>query len=216
MGWLKAIFGVLVGAFIGALIGGMEGWARMIAASVFGGLALLTLLIMGIYKGCMILWPGRGDWYAASSYLYELPPNDPQRAIDKNRREQWHSSDPQEEDAWFEVDMGKPRMIASIEFLADDSDVEKPAKWRMMFYGKGRRTLSHKDGDGFIYVEGNDIPNNTQYFRAQIKETAQDMPAGSNYAKRNLTTKVYWTISFIRIQEHRFSICGKRFCIHEV
>lgn len=60
----------------------------MITASVFGGLALLTLLIMGIYKGCMILWPGRGDWYAASSYLYELPPNDPQRAIDKIRIEE--------------------------------------------------------------------------------------------------------------------------------
>ena len=42
MGWLKAIFGVLVGAFIGALIQGMEGWARMIAVSVLGGFTLLT------------------------------------------------------------------------------------------------------------------------------------------------------------------------------
>ena len=58
---MKAIFGVLADALIGALIQGMEGWARTATASMLGGLASPTLLIMRMYKGCMILWPRRGD-----------------------------------------------------------------------------------------------------------------------------------------------------------
>jgi len=163
MKYLQAITGVLVGAFIGALIEGMEGWTKMITAIIFWGLALICLILMGLIELSKILWPGRDNWYALSSYPYEFPPDDPQGAINKNRSEQWRSCDPQEENAWFEVDMGKKRMISRIEFIPDDSDIEKPKKWRMMFYGeddnKQRQTLSPNDGEYNISVQSRDIPN---------------------------------------------------------
>ena len=175
---------------------------------------------MGLIKLSEKIWPSRGDWYATSSYPYELPPNNPQRAIDRNRREHWRSSDPQEEGAWFEVDMGKPRTIANIKFFADDHNIEKPKKWRMFFYrednNKLKHTLGHKDGEYDIIVTSRDIPNPIQWFRVVIQEVAEEMLANSNYAKRNLTTKVYWTISFIRLKEYKFNICRKRFWEHEL
>lgn len=220
MKYLQAITGVLVGAFIGALIEGMEGWTKMITAIIFGGLALICLILMGLIKLSKILWPGRDNWYALSSYPYEFPPGDPQRAINKNRSEQWRSCDPQEENAWFEVDMIKKRMISRIEFIPDDSDIEKPEKWRMMFYGeddnKQRQTLSHNDGEYNISVQSRDIPNRIRWFRVEIKEVAEDMPVNSNYSKRNCTTKVHWTISLVKLWEYRFSIFGRKFCEHEL
>lgn len=187
-----------------------------IAFALAGFFALVSLITWQSKK----IWCGRENWYANSSYPHELPPNNPQRAIGKNRNEQWRSADAQEANAWFEVDMGKPRIIANIKFLADDSDIEKPKKWRMMFYGKNknglRQTLCHQDGENDIFVKGEDIPNPIQVFRTEIKEVAENMPASSNYAKRYLTTKVYWTISLIKVREYRFSICGKRFWKHEL
>ena len=217
MGWLTAILSVLIGAFIGALIEGLQGWPKVFAAILFGSLALLVLLIMGIYKGSMMLWPERDDWFATSSYPEELPPDNPQRALSKNRSERWRSSDPQGENVWFEVDMGKPRSIASIKFITDD-DIETPKKWRMMFYRDDdngqKRTLGHKDGEHTIFVKGRDIPNPVQEFRVEIKEVAEDMNMTTNYAKQ-YGAKPYWSISLIKLREYRINI-NKRFWEHEV
>jgi len=184
---------------------------------IIGGIILLIALVIHLGKK---MWPNRDNWYALSSYPHEFPPEDPQRAINKNRSEQWRSCDPQEVDEWFEVDMEKERTLSRIEFIPDDSEIEKPKKWRMMFYGedgnKLKQTLGHKDGQYNIIVQGKDIPNRIRWFRVEIKEVAEDMEANSNYAKRKGTTKVYWAISLIKVWEYRFSIFGRRFCEHEL
>lgn len=216
---LQVLFGIFVGACIGASIEVMQGWYKAMVAGIFGGLALITLVLMGLLKLSEILWPKRDNWYATSSYPHEFPPDNPQIAINKNRSEQWRSCDPQEEYAWFEVDMNKPRTIASIEFLADDHDIEKPKKWRMTFFGVDnnglKQTLGHKDGEYNIFVRGRDIPNPIQWFKVEIKEIAEDMEANTNYAKQH-GTKVHWTIALIRLKEYRFNMFGKRFCEHEL
>ena len=74
----------------------------------------------------------------------------------------------------------------------------------------------HKDGEGDIFVGGEDIPNPIQKFRVLIKEVAEDLRTDSNYAKRNLTTKVYWTISLIKVKEYKFNMFGKRLWRHEL
>lgn len=220
MKYLQAITSVLVGALIGAIIEGMGGRSKMIAIIVFGSLSLLFGSILFVSWLVKRLWPNRDNWYALSSYPHEFPPNNPQRAINKNRNEQWRSADKQEVDEWFEVDMGKERMLSRIEFIPDDSDIEKPKKWRMLFYGednnKQRQTLGHNDGQCNISVQSRDIPNRIRWFRVEIKEVAEDMPVNSNYFKRNCTTKVHWTISLVKIWEYRFSIFGRRFCEHEL
>lgn len=192
----------------------MESSAFLLAKIAFGlaGLCFFICFLLWISKK---LWPGRDNWYATSSYPILTIENDPQRAIEKDRRKQWRSSKPQEVNAWFQINMAKERIIKSIDFEVDDSWIEKPKKWRMMFYGKGRRTLGHKDGEGFIYIEDGDIPNPIQYFRVQIKEAAEDMPEDNNYAKQ-YGTKVFLTISLIRIREYRFNIFSRWFWVYEV
>jgi hypothetical protein len=205
----------LIGAgcgFLGEALMESSAFLYAIIAFCLGGFLIVAAFILWISKK---KWPGRSDWYATSSYPILITENDPQRAIEKDRRKQWRSAKPQELDAWFEVDMARERTIESISFETDDSSVEKPGEWRIMFYGKGRRILGHKDGKGFIFVEGNDIPNPIQYFRVQIKEIAEDMPEGTNYAKR-YGTKVFLAISLIRVREYRFNIFGRRFLTHEV
>jgi hypothetical protein len=214
--FLGAILGIFIGAFIGALIEGVGSWAKMVTAGVFGGLALVTLLIMGIWKGCMMLWPGRDKWYATCSYPILTIENDPQRALDKDRRKQWRSSEPQESGAWFKVDMAKPRYIAQINLEADDNDVERPNRWQIRFYRKNPDDIKEdKIGRGSIFVESNDIPNPIRYFRVSISEAAEDMLESSNYAKQ-YGTKVFWTISCIQLKEYRFNILGRLFWTHEL
>ncbi len=184
-----------------------------------GGLLLILLLISEpIRKGFNKIWGGRSnEWWATSSYENGSikMEADPQRALSKNKRERWRSPRPQESEARFEVDMAKERMIASIDIEPDDDWIEKPTKWRMMFYGSGHKTLCHKDGKGFISVKSNDIPNRIQYFQIQIKESAEDMRGDSNYAKR-YGVKVYWTISLIKLREYKLKIFGKRFWTHAI
>ena len=220
MKYLQVIAGILVGAFFGALIEGMEGRTKMITVIIFGGLATICFILMGLIRLSKKLWPNREKWLANSSYPSELLLNNPQIALNKNRGEQWRSTDAQEVDEWFEVDMGKERMISRIEFIPDYSDIEKPKKWRMMSYGeddnKQKQTLSHNDGEYNISIQSRNIPNRIRWFRVEIKEVAEDMPVNSNYFKRNCTTKVHWTISLVKIWEYRFSIFGRRFCEHEL
>ncbi len=186
-----------------------------IAFSLFGVAVFLSLVLWQSKK----IWSGRNNWYATQSYPNIKPENDPQRAINKNRHDYWRSYQPQEENASFEVDMCKPRTIASIKFLTDDSDMEKPKKWRMMFYKEDqnglKHALCHKDGEYEIFVKGSDISNPIQWFEIKIREVAEDMKEDTNYAKQH-GTKVFWTISLIRLTEYRFNILGKRFCKHEL
>lgn len=163
-----------------------------------------------------LVWPGRATWYATSSYEEVTHENEPQKAIDKDRRTQWRGSLPQKQGDWFEIDMSKLRLIAGIEFVPDAGWVEKPEKWRMMFYGRRHEILTHKDGSGSIVVEGDDIPQYIRSFMVQIQQPAADMPAESNYSKRYDSTQVYWSISYVRVLEYRFALFGKRFCKHDL
>jgi hypothetical protein len=216
MKFLIFIFSIFAGACIGALIEGMGGWAKVVTASVFGGLALVTLLVIGIWKGCMILWPERGEWYATSSYPIVSIENDPQRALDKDRRKQWRSSGPQKLGAWFKVDMAKPRYIAQINLEVDDNCVEKPKKWQVRFYREDPDDIKgDKIGQGSIFIQGSEIPNPIRYFRVHISEPAEDMLGSSNYARR-YGTEVFWTISLIELKEYRFNIRGRQFWTHEL
>ena len=214
MNALVMLLSILIGVFFGAMIEGSEGWSKMITTTVFGSLAVIVALIIAGLWISKKVWEGRDNWYMTTSYVGSLPENDPQLMIDKDRRKQWRSPEPQMLDAWIELDMYKPRMIRSIEIITDDSGVEKPAEWRMMFYGRGGRTLSHKDGLGFIYVE-DDIPQNVQRIRVEVKGVAEDMAEDTNYAKQR-GMKVYWSVSLIKIREYRFKALGKRFWEHEV
>lgn len=215
--WILGIASFFLGAALGF-------WAEVLMASTSLFLAILFTILAVVMFGVLgflhlseKVWPTRKGWWATSSYddWVVSPQENPQNALSDNRGQIWRSPLPQELDAWFEIDMSKERMIASIEFLADNSGIEKPARWRMMFYGKGHRTLGHRDGEGFISVTDSQIPAYIQYSQVQIKEIADDMREDSNYAKRH-GTKVFWTISFIRMKEYRFHIFGKRFWVHEL
>lgn len=216
MNWLSSAVIFCLGVSLGFWGAVLKLEANMFLAIFFSILTALLFVIWGILKLRVVLWPGRDSWYASSSYEEVTPENNPQKAIDKDRRKQWRSSLPQKQGELFQVDMGKCRMIAGIEFTPDDSWIEKPDKWRMFFYGEQHRILGHKDGKGLIVVEGKDIPKYIQSFAVEIQEPALDMPYDSNYAKRNNGVKVYWTISYIKVFEYRFNIFGKRFCEREL
>lgn len=219
---MKFLFGVCLGALLGAIIEGMRGQPKMITIIVFGSLTLLFGSILGINWLSKKFWPNREKWWATSSYdsWAITQQENPQNALSDNRGQIWRSPLTQAVGNWFEIDMRKERMINRIQFTSDNSDIEKPKKWRMMFYGedanKQKQTLGHKDGQYNISVQSKDIPNRIRWFRVEIKEVAEDMSVNSNYSKRNDTTKVYWTISLVNLWEYRFSIFGRRFCEHEL
>lgn len=189
------------------------------ATSFYIAIIFTVLAGFGYIAICLIylirrVWPGRGKWYATSSYPSTALENNPQNAIDK--RKEWRSSSPQKVGQWFRVDLGKPRMIASIDFEPDREWIEKPKEWRMMFYGEDRNVSLGRpiDGKNFISIKGNDIPKCIQYITVYVKEPMEDMPEGSNYAIR-YGKHIFWTIS-LRIKEYRFRIGNKRFWIHEL
>lgn len=132
----------------------MESSALLLAKIAFSlaGLCFLACFLFWISKK---LWSGRDDWCATSSYPILTMGNDPQRAIVKDRRKQWHSPEPQKLGAWFEVDMAKPRYVAKISFETDDGFVEKPEEWQRRFYREGHNDIvGHKIGKGLIFVKG--------------------------------------------------------------
>ena len=214
MVWVFSVATFLFGIAVAFWVGVVKMESNLFLAILFtilGGVVLMVFLTMLLSRK---IWSGRDKWYATSSYPSSGAENNPQNAIDKGK--EWRSSSPQQSGQWFRVDLGKPKMLASIDFEPDQYWVEKPKKWSMMFNDKNRNVSLGKpvSGESFISVAGHDIPKLVQYITVYIEEPMNDMEEGSNYAKR-YGKHVFWTIS-LRIKEYRFCIGNKKFGIHEL
>lgn len=217
MNTILAVPSFFLGVALGFLGVAMSANTALIFAGIFGFLAFIGFCTYGFMALVKRIWPGRERWFASSSYEMKSLNSDPQNAINKDKRKVWRSSSPQKSNHWFMVDLGKERMISRIELEPEQGWNEKPKKWYAQFFGTNPNvTISRPiNGEGFIVIEEQDLPERLKTFTIYITEAAEDKPEGSNYVDR-YGAKVFWSISYVRITEYLFSIRGRRFWRHEL
>ncbi len=189
--------------------------ANLFLAIFFTVLAASLFVIYAVIKLTRRIWTGRDKWRVTSSYPSIAYENNPDNIKDKRR--EWRSSNPQAVEQWFRIDLGKEKMIASIEFDTDKDWIEKPDKWLMEFHTANQNVTVGRPvtGRGFIQVASKDLPEHFRYLTVYITEEAKDMPEGSNYTKR-YGKKVYWTISNVKIRQYIFNFGVRKWLTYEL
>lgn len=178
----------------------LQPWQQLIAlflalyglAVIIGKiLKMFGEIIKTIYRS---IWPGRDSWAATSSFIprSNIPESDPNMAFLYGRRKRWYSLGVQEKDVFYTLDIGKGRLISSIEFDSGVSLEQHPAKYKMVVADAQQKVVFDIEDEGPIKQELKES-SIIQYVRVVIIEPNK-MQNGTSY---------HWSIHDIKLKEIR-------------